>query len=149
MIKYFEPIIEDVIKWSTILTGISFCLTLLSILISIDITQDSIAYLSLFATAMSNFSFFFGVITMGAGLLIAFFKPPTHRVENKENKKVFTPKYKRKEDKRPVKKPIVTKEESPPFLTVKEKKLVFTGLVLILIALVIWIAFLVIDLVLP
>ncbi|MHA1972073.1 MAG: hypothetical protein ACTSW1_03700 [Candidatus Hodarchaeales archaeon] len=149
MIKYFEPIMEDVIKWSMILTGISFCLTLLSIIISIDITQDYIPYLSLFVTAMSNFNFFFGVITMGAGLLIAFFKPPNRHIEDSERKKVFTPKYREKKNKKPIKKPMTFKKNLTPLLTIKEKKLVFTGIVLILIALVIWIVFLVIDPFLP
>lgn len=142
MIRSIEPIISDIIKWSIILTTISFLVSIVSIFLFIDIEQENIPYLALLSTAMSNLNFLLGSLSLATGLIITFFKPPNRHSESSSEKPKFIPQYKNERIKKNNIKSVKPFPSSPPLFSEREKKLILTGLFTIGIAFGIWIIFL-------
>ena len=144
MISYFEPIIRDIARWSTVAIIASFFLSLISLLLTVDLTLQNIPYLQLISTAMSNFCFFIAVLFFAFALIPPFIRrPATEHVSHSE----FTPKYKNIKGKNPD--PPKTTEKSSPnsmsFFIERDLKFLYSGLIVLASSIFIWIVFLFIE----
>ncbi|MHA2039914.1 MAG: hypothetical protein ACW98X_26155, partial [Promethearchaeota archaeon] len=93
MKRFLEPIAEEIIRWSSILVVTSFIFSIISILLTNNISQGSNFSLRLFARTMSNFTFYLGTISIAIGLIFTFFKAPEINKSQRLVKPKFKPKY--------------------------------------------------------
>ncbi|MHA2245855.1 MAG: hypothetical protein ACXADY_12900 [Candidatus Hodarchaeales archaeon] len=143
--QLFEPILDDIAKWSLIMVIISFFLTVISILLTIDLFQGSNSAFHIFSLAMSNYLFYVGSIAIAIGLILVFFKPPKVERYQGSPKLKFKPKYKEKKSessKTVNKKP---KDSSNSLFSPREIKFLLSGLINIGVAILLWIAYLIIS----
>ncbi|NHJ01989.1 MAG: hypothetical protein EAX86_07570 [Candidatus Heimdallarchaeota archaeon] len=139
MIKHFEPLIPDIIRWSTAAIILSFFFSVISLILTVDLTLSNIPYLQLVSTAMSNFLFFIGTILIAFGLIPPFIRKPA--TVTKEKKTGFTPKYKeyrKVESKNVAKNP----PSSNSFFIERDLKFLYSGIVVLASMVVVWILWL-------
>ena len=144
LIKSLVPIIEDIARWSLIIVIISFIISVISILLTVDLSQSSNSAIRIFSLTLSNYLFYLGSITLAIGLIIAFFKrPPSDKPQvSKESK--FVPKYGVKSPKTSkIKAREVTK--SPPLFSSRETKIIMSGISVTGLAILLWIVYLLLD----
>ena len=142
--QFFEPILDDIAKWSLIMVIISFFLTVISILLTKDLSQSSDSAIRIFSLAMSNYLFYVGSIAIAIGLIIAFFKRPTTEKYQDSPKSKFKPKYKERKSVSSKTVIIKPKESSNSLFSPREIKFVLSGLINIGVAILLWIAYLII-----
>ncbi|MHA2073887.1 MAG: hypothetical protein ACW97X_04655, partial [Candidatus Hodarchaeales archaeon] len=121
----------------------SFIFSIISILLTNNISQGSNFSLRLFARTMSNFTFYLGSISIAIGLIFTFFKAPEINKSQRLVKPKFKPKYHNKKLETSNTFPIIKKTSSPPLFSLRETKFILTGLINIVIAILIWVVYLV------
>jgi len=136
--RELEPIFKDIINWSIIIIGISIGISMLSIFITVDLSESSTSFIEIFVLTVSNFSFFLGMLAICAGLLLIFFKRPENSGFSKRRKKEFKPKYK-KGLKTSSKTPVENRNQSNISKSTKrDQKLILSGLISVVYAIIIW-----------
>ena len=145
MINLIKSITDNVLKWVLILTGISFILSIASIVLTFDLTDQTVPFLRIFITAMSDFGFLLGSIMMGIGLVKAFFKRPSSSRNRKSENQRYTPKYRNQDSS--LEKQEIRKILSSSDSTFSEQELtyIFSGFLTVGIAILIYILFLIIS----
>ncbi len=147
MISYFEPIIRDIVRWSTAAIITSFFLSIISLILTVDLTLQNIPYLQLISTATSNFCFFIAVLFFTFALIPPFIRRPTTEHAAQSD---FTPKYKNKKHKvpSPIKATEKANSNSSSFFIERDLKFLYSGLIILASSILIWISFLFIEVIL-
>ncbi len=140
------PVLNDIINWSLRIIGISIGLSILSIFITVDLSQSSNQFIDIFVLSLSNFSFFIGMLVICAGLLIIFLKKPEGSSFSKERKSKFKPKYK-KERMKTSRQVEETSSSNTALFSKREYKMIFSGTVAVLFAVVLWLGYSVIKMI--
>ncbi len=145
MINLFKEIVSDIIKWTFILIGISFILSIINLVLRFDITDNTLPFLLIFSHSMSDFGFLLGSIMMGIGLIIAFFKRPTSSNIQKTENLQYEPKYQSKDfgskKLEQSSTPILTSSSST--FSKRELTYICSGLLAIIIAILIYFSYLI------
>ena len=68
--KALEPFINDIFKQGLIIIGISIGLSVVSLVLTVDLTQSDFPFFREFIKALSNYAFFLGMLSIFIGLLI-------------------------------------------------------------------------------
>ncbi|PWI47926.1 hypothetical protein CEE45_09125 [Candidatus Heimdallarchaeota archaeon B3_Heim] len=139
--RIFVPIKDKIFTWIFRILVLSVSLSIISIFVTTDITQLDTPFLDIFISSFSNFTFFLGLIAIGAGLAIAIFKRSELTIDEQSSKQAFKPKYRKKTDK--IKK-ISGKDESritPPLFSPREIILLSSGGLSILIGILSWLIY--------
>ena len=71
--KTLEPLVNDIVKNGLIIVGLSVGISIISFLLTEDLTQSNGLFFEAFILALSDFTFFFGMISVLLGLVIGFF----------------------------------------------------------------------------
>jgi len=145
MKRFLEPIAEDIARWSLILVIISFILSIVSIVLTVDLLQSSNLQLRIFIVSMSNFSFFLGSLVVTIGLIISFFKRPSSSKSQTSIESKFTPKYRKRSIDISAQNHKIKKNSSPSLFSQRETKLILSGGINIGLAILIWILYLVMN----
>lgn len=139
--KALEPFINDIFKQGLIIIGISVGLSIISLILTVDITQSDIPFFREFIKALSNYAFFIGTISIFLGLVIATFKKPHFSNDSQSDEPKFKPVYKKK--KQPIVSPSKKKKSNTevPLFSRRELKLIFSGLISVVLGIAIWIIY--------
>lgn len=145
MKRYLEPIAEDIARWSLILVIISFILSIVSIVLTVDLLQSSNLQLRIFIISMSNFLFLLGSLVVAIGLIISFFKRPSSSKTQTSIESKFTPKYRKRNIEISAPNHKIRKNSSSSLFSPRETKLILSGGINIGLAILIWILYLVMN----
>ncbi|MFX0084591.1 MAG: hypothetical protein ACFFAU_02875 [Candidatus Hodarchaeota archaeon] len=145
MIRFLKPIAEDVARWSLVSVIISIVLSIISIILTVDLGQSSNLQLRIYIISMSNFLFYIGSVMITIGLLMAFFKRPSSSKTQSSIESKFTPKYRKRKTEISIKNQNTIKKSASPLLSTRETKLILSGGIDIGIAILIWIAYVVMN----
>ena len=143
--RELEPIVSEIISWSLWLIGISIGISVLSIFITVDLSQSNNPFLNIFILSLSNFSFFIGLLAICAGLLIIFFKKPETSSFSKERKKEFKPIYKKGLKETPTTSGEEKDRSNLSQFSKREFKLIFSGVIAFLFSIILWISYLILQ----
>ncbi len=145
--RELEPILDDIINWSIRIIGISVVISILSIFITVDLSESSTSFIEIFILSVSNFSFFLGMLAICAGLLIVFFKRPEGSGSSIRNKEEFIPIYKKGRRKTPVSQLEKKIHSNSKTSSKRDLKLILSGIISVAFAIIIWIGYSVIILI--
>lgn len=149
MIRILQSIKEDILKGCLLISGLSFVISVFITIITVDLTSSLSLILEEIIKSTSSLGFLFGCIIILLGLVLAFFKPPSHSSSTQIGKK-FVPRYHSdsisKESKKLNTPP---SSSSSSMFGPRELKLVFSGLLAIIVAISIWITYLFIQILVP
>ena len=106
-----------------------------------DITQLDTPFLDIFISSFSNFTFFLGLIAIGAGLAIAIFKRSELAIDEQSSKQAFKPKYRKKKDKIKKKSGKDESRITPALFSPREIILLSSGGLSILIGILSWLIY--------
>jgi len=139
--KAVEPFVNDILKHGLIIIGISIGISIISLILTVDLTQSNTPFFREFIKSLSNFAFFLGMVSILTGLLIATFKKPSLSKNSQSDQPKFKPVYKKKKQK-----PVTPSEDkkvnqAAPLFSPRELKLIFSGLISVIIGISIWIIY--------
>ena len=135
------PIKDRIFLWTIRMIILSLSLSIVSVFVTTDVTQPNIPFLDIFISSFSNFSFFLGLIAVGAGLAIAFFKRPQLGRDKQSTRQSFIPKYKKKKEKAKKKRVKTESPENPPLFSSRELILLFSGCLSISTGIITWVLY--------
>jgi hypothetical protein len=141
MIRFLQPIKEDIIKGSLLISGFSLGISVFITVLTVDLTSSLFSFLEELITGMRNVNFLFGCVVVLLGLILAFLKPPSHSSTSQTDQK-FVPKYPSKNISFKGSNNMNSIPSSSSMFSPRELKLVFSGLVAIIISMSIWIGYL-------
>ena len=125
------PIKDRIFLWTIRMIILSLSLSIVSVFVTTDVTQPNIPFL---LTIL-------GLIAVGAGLAIAFFKRPQLGRDKQSTRQSFIPKYKKKKEKAKKKRVKTESPENPPLFSSRELILLFSGCLSISTGIITWVLY--------